>query len=147
MMISNDYKAAQIPENRVDNAIILAAGFGSRFVPLTLETPKGLLKVKGKPMLERQIEQLLEQGVTEIIIVTGYMKEKFEYLQGKYGVKLAFNREFAEKNNLASLYLVREQLCNSYILAADHYIKENIYNTYETHSWYACEFFGGDTHE
>jgi len=65
---------------KVDNAIILSAGFGSRAVPLTYETPKGLLKVFGKPMIERQIEQLIEKNITDIIIVVGYMKEKFDYL-------------------------------------------------------------------
>ena len=132
---------------KVDNAIILAAGFGSRFVPLTYETPKGLLKVKGQVMLERQIEQLLEVGVEEIIIVVGYMKEKFDYLIDKYGVKLVYNPEFSSKNNLASLHLVREYLANTYILMADNWIEKNIFNTYEPHSWFSCLYFGGDTAE
>lgn len=68
---------------KVKNAIILAAGFGSRCVPLTYETPKGLLKVKGKPMMERQMEQLKEKGIEEIIIVVGYLKEAFDYLVDK----------------------------------------------------------------
>ena len=65
---------------RVDNAIIMAAGFGSRFVPMTYDTPKGLLEVKGERMIERQITQLHEVGITDITIVVGYLKEKFEYL-------------------------------------------------------------------
>ena len=60
---------------RVDSAVILAAGFGSRFVPLTFETPKGLLEVFGERMIERQIAQLHEVGVTDITIVVGYLKE------------------------------------------------------------------------
>lgn len=132
---------------KVDNAIILAAGFGSRFVPLTYETPKGLLEVKGKPMLERQIEQVLEKGIEEIIIVVGYMKERFDYLIDKYNVKLVYNPEFSTKNNLASLYCVRDFLKNSYILVADNWIEQNMFNTYETRSWYSCLYMEGDTAE
>ena len=73
---------------RVDAALFLAAGFGSRFVPLTYETPKGLLKVFGERMIERQIQQLHAVGITDITIAVGYLKEKFEYLIDAYGVKL-----------------------------------------------------------
>ena len=65
---------------KVDGAVITAAGFGSRFVPLTFETPKGLLEVFGERMIERQIKQLHEAGITDITIIVGYLKEKFEYL-------------------------------------------------------------------
>ena len=75
-------------------AIILAAGMGTRLRPLTNEMPKALVKVNGKPMLERQIEFLHEKGIKDIIIVTGYLKEKFDYLQGKYGVELIFNEKY-----------------------------------------------------
>ena len=62
---------------KVDGALIIAAGFGSRFVPLTFETPKGLLEVFGERMIERQIRQLHEVGITDITIAVGYLKEKF----------------------------------------------------------------------
>jgi L-glutamine-phosphate cytidylyltransferase len=71
-------------------AILLAAGMGTRLRPLTLETPKSLIQVNGKPLLERQIEFLKEKGINEIIIVSGYLKEKFEYLIDKYEVKLVY---------------------------------------------------------
>jgi CTP:phosphocholine cytidylyltransferase-like protein/thiamine kinase-like enzyme len=132
---------------KVKNAIILAAGFGSRFVPLTFETPKGLLKVYGQPMIERQIEQLIDKGITEIFIVVGYKKESFDYLIDKYGVKLVFNPEYATKNNLSSLYCVREQLDNSYVLMSDFWIEENIFNLYESRSWYSCLYHEGTTSE
>ena len=132
---------------KVDNAIILAAGFGSRFVPITYELPKGLISVKGEPMLERQIKQLKEKGINEIIIVVGYLKEKFDYLIDKYNVKLVFNPEYAVKNNLASLYYVRDSLKNSYILYADNWINENIFNSTEEKSWYSCVFKEGPTSE
>jgi CTP:phosphocholine cytidylyltransferase-like protein/thiamine kinase-like enzyme len=131
----------------VDNAIILAAGFGSRFVPFTYETPKGLLKVKGKPMVERQIEQLRERGVSEIILVVGYLKEKFEYLIPKYGVTLVFNPEYAVKNNFVSVYYALAHLKRTYILAADHWLEENIFRSEEGGSWLSCTWFDGPTEE
>jgi len=147
-LVLQDYGSYQITEAglkwleqfRVDNAIILAAGFGARMVPYTYDTPKGLLKVKRVPMIERQIEQLLEVGITEIIMVVGYLAEMFEYLIDKYGVKLVYNPEYATKNNFASLHLVRKYLGNSYILAADHWIEESIFHTYEPGSWVSCTF-------
>ena len=93
---------------KVDGAVITAAGFGSRFVPLTFETPKGLLEVFGERMIERQIKQLHEAGITDITIIVGYLKEKFEYLIDKYQVKLLYNPEYATKNNLATIYHARE---------------------------------------
>jgi len=132
---------------KVDNAIILAAGFGSRFVPFTYETPKGLVKVNGTPMIEHQIEQLLAVGITEIVIVVGYLKEKFEYLIDKYGAKLIYNPEFAKKNNFASLYHAKEYLKNSYILVADNWIENNIFSTYEPDSWMSCVYFDHPANE
>ena len=73
------------------NAIIMAAGMSSRFVPLSLETPKALLKVKGEIMIERQIRQLREAGINEIIIVVGYLKEQFAYLEEKYDEIVEFS--------------------------------------------------------
>ena len=138
---------AYLDQFKVDNAIILAAGFGSRFVPFTYETPKGLLKVKGTPMVERQIEQLKACGIDEIVIVVGYLKELFDYLIDKYGVKLIYNPEYAEKNNFVSLYYARDYLKRSYILMADNWIEESIFNTWEIDSWFCCPYFEGETTE
>ena len=138
---------AELEKYRVKNAIILAAGFGSRFVPLTFETPKGLLSVHGQPMIERQIEQLLEKGIKEIIIVVGYKKESFDYLIDKYGVKLVCNPEYAVKNNLSSLYYARKWLSHSYILMSDIWIEDNIFNLYEADSWYSSLYHEGTTNE
>jgi CTP:phosphocholine cytidylyltransferase-like protein/thiamine kinase-like enzyme/predicted transcriptional regulator len=132
---------------QVDNAIIMAAGFGSRFVPLTYETPKGLLEVYGERMLERQIEQLLEVGITDITIVVGYLKEKFEYLIDKYGVELVYNPDYDTKNNISSIYHVRHLLRNSYILCSDNYMTENLFHTYEFESWYSTVKSEGQTDE
>lgn len=61
---------------KVDNAIIMAAGLSSRFVPLSYEMPKALVNVKGEKLIERQIKQLQEAGIQEIIIITGYKDRK-----------------------------------------------------------------------
>lgn len=106
-------------------AILLAAGMGTRLRPLTLETPKSLIEVNGKPLLERQVEFLKEKGINEIIVVTGYLNEKFEYLKEKYGVKLVFNDKYDIYNNIYSMYLVREYLADSYVIDADVYINRN----------------------
>lgn len=138
-----------LESHRTEKAVIMAAGFGSRFVPLTLETPKGLLEVFGEPMIERQIRQLHEAGVTDITIIVGYMKERFEYLTDKFGVSLVYNPEFTDKNTLASLYHAREVFrgANTYILSSDNWIRENLYHSYEPDAWYAAEHSDGDTSE
>lgn len=149
---SNNYVLTEeayrlLDTHRVDNAIVMAAGFGSRFVPLTYETPKGLLEVFGERMIERQIKQLLEASITDITIVVGYLKEKFEYLIDKYGVKLVYNEEYDTKNNLATLYHVRHLLKNTYILSSDNFMTKNLYNKYEFESWYSAVKSEGETGE
>lgn len=106
-------------------AILLAAGMGTRLRPLTLDTPKSLVKVNGKPILEKQIEFLKEIGIEEIIIVTGYLKEKFEYLRDKYKVTLIHNDKYNQYNNIYTMYLVREYLPDSYVIDADVYLNRN----------------------
>lgn len=106
-------------------AILLAAGMGTRLRPLTLDTPKSLIIVNGKPLLERQIEFLKEVGVEEIIVVTGYLSEKFNYLKDKYGVNLVHNDKYDVYNNIYTMYLVREYLEDTYVIDADVYISDN----------------------
>jgi len=132
---------------KVDNAIIAAAGFGSRFVPLSYDMPKGLLEVLGERMIERQIKQLHKAGITDITIVVGYLKENFEYLTDKYNVKLLYNSEYTSKNSLSTLYHVRHLLKNTYILASDNWIRDNIYNEYEPAAWYSGAYMEGATSE
>lgn len=110
------------------NAVIIAAGMGTRLNPLTLKIPKPLVEVFGKPMLEKSIEYLIEKNVNEIIIVVGYMKEKFEYLEKKYKeVKLIYNSKYKEYNNIYSFYLVKDYLKDTYFLDGDIFLKENIF--------------------
>lgn len=124
------------------NAIILAAGKSNRFAPFTYEKPKGLFRVKGEILIERQIEQLKEAGINDIYVVVGYMKEKFFYLEQKYGVKLIVNNEFGKKGNLYTLYVAREYLANTFICCADHYFRFNpfIDNNEENRSYRACTY-------
>ncbi|MBP3772383.1 MAG: NTP transferase domain-containing protein [Treponema sp.] len=136
-----------LEEHKIDNAIILAAGMSTRFVPLNYETPKGLLPVKGEPLVERQIKQLRERGINEIIIVVGYMKDKFEYLVKKYGVTLVESTDYEKKNNHASVYAARKYLKNSIITSSDLYFTENIFQTYAYDSYYSSIFVPGKTAE
>ncbi len=131
------------------NAIILAAGKSTRFAPFTYEKPKGLFRVKGEVLIERQIEQLKESGVEDIYIVVGYMKEKFFYLEQKYGVHLVVNNEFGKKGNLYSIYMVRQYLSNSFICCADHYFVNNpfIEENPDNHSYRAVSYQTGKFRE
>ncbi|WP_312475458.1 NTP transferase domain-containing protein [Neobacillus sp.] len=117
-------------------AILLAAGMGTRLRPLTLTTPKSLTVVNGKPMLEKQVEYLQEIGVDEIIVVTGYLAEKFEYLEEKYGVKLVHNDKYEIYNNMYTMYLVREYLHDTYVIDADVYLNHNFLLKNPTTSMY-----------
>lgn len=110
---------------KVDNAVILAAGTSSRFAPLSCERPKALIEVKGEVLIERQIRQLQEAGIGQIILVTGYMKEKFQYLRDQFGVTIVENRDYLSRNNHASIYAVKPYLGNTYICCGDNYFSEN----------------------
>ena len=118
------------------NAIILAAGFGMRMVPINLTTPKALLEVNEEPLIERIIKQLHEVGIKSITIVVGFMKECFDYLIDEYGVDLVVNPEYASKNNLSSLALVSDRISNTYIIPSDIWCDRNPFNSHEMYSWY-----------
>ena len=118
------------------SAIILAAGFGMRMVPINMSTPKALLEVNGERLIERQIKQLHNVGITDITVVTGFMKESFEYLIDEYDVNLIVNEQYAEKNNLHSLNLALDKIGNTYIVPCDIWSDTNPFNTKELYSWY-----------
>ena len=126
----------EINNNAPRNAIILAAGFGMRMVPINAMTPKGLLEVNGEPLVERLIKQLNAVDITDITIVVGFMKERYEYLIDEYGVKLVVNTDYATKNNLASLALVADKISNSYIIPCDIWADCNPFSRIEMYSWY-----------
>ena len=123
-------------EKAPKNAIILAAGFGMRMVPINTETPKGLLEIKGERLIERTIRQLHEVGITEIYVVVGFMKEQYEYLIDEYGVELIVAPDYASKNNLHSLKMAADHLSNSYIIPCDIWCEKNPYSRNELYSWY-----------
>lgn len=105
---------------RVKKAIFMAAGFGSRMVPVTLNTPKPLIMVHGKKIIETLLDAVLEAGINEIIIVRGYLSEQFDVLLKKYPmIKFIENPIYNEANNISSAYLVKDLLANAYMLESD----------------------------
>ena len=125
-----------IKENQPQRAIILAAGFGMRMVPINTEIPKGLMEVKGEVLIERMIRHLHEVGITDIQIVVGFMKERYEYLIDEFQVKLVVNSEYQVKNNLHSLSKVKSSLDKTYIIPCDIWSEENPFSDFEPYSWY-----------
>ena len=122
--------------NKPKQAIILAAGFGMRMVPINHETPKAFLEIDGQPLVERLICQLQEVGIHDIKIVVGFMKEQFDYLIDKYGVQLIVNPDYAKKNNLHSLALASRYIDNAYIVPSDVWCEKNPFSVNELYSWY-----------
>lgn len=129
------------------NAIILAAGTASRFVPLSAEIPKGLLEVRGEILIERQIRQLNDAGIFDISVVVGYKPQMFEYLKDKYGVDIVFNGDFHRYNNTSSLVRVLDRLRDTYICSSDNYFPENVFRESPQQSYYSALYSSGDTNE
>ena len=132
---------------KVDNAIIMAAGTASRFAPLSYEKPKALIEVRGEVLIERQIRQLREAGIEEVVVVTGYKAEQFEYLKDKYGVVLINNLYYLTRNNNSSIYAAREYIKNSYICSSDNYFITNPFESDVDESYYAAVYIEGETGE
>ena len=122
--------------NAPKNAIILAAGFGPPTPPFRYSVPPALYAIDGEPLIERLIRQLHEAGVTDITVVVGFLKERFEYLIDAFGVRLRVNPDYARKNNLSSLALVADRIGNTYILPSDVRCAQNPFRRHELHSWY-----------
>lgn len=109
--------------HRAKRAIIMAAGIGKRLQPITLTTPKPLVKVNGSRMIDTAIRALHQNGINEIYTVVGYLKEQFKQLELEYpDVKLIENPYYDTYNNIASLYVAREYLSDVIILDGDQII-------------------------
>ncbi|MGL4268430.1 MAG: sugar phosphate nucleotidyltransferase [Plesiomonas sp.] len=121
------------------NAIILAAGMGTRLRPLTENKPKPLVEINGTPIIESQLSQLTQLGIDDITIVTGYQAEKFHYLKDKYPVSFVFNDKYETYNNWYSLFLVRDKLGDTFIMDGDVFINKNIFIKNPAVSTYYCK--------
>ena len=105
---------------RVKRAIFIAAGFGSRLVPITFNTPKPLVRVHGKRIIDTLLDACLEAGINEIYIVRGYLSEQFDQLLYKYPmIKFLENPVYNEANNISSALVARYLLSNAYVFEAD----------------------------
>ena len=105
---------------KVKRAVFIAAGFGSRLVPVTLNTPKPLVRVHGIRIIDRLIDACLEAGIDEIVIVRGYLGEQFDQLLYKYpNIKFINNDLYNEANNISSSLLAKDLLQNAYVFEAD----------------------------
>lgn len=144
MIVTNKAKE-ELKKNKTKNAIILAAGYGMRMVPINTSIPKGLIEINGEPLIERLIKQLKEVEINEIYIVVGFLKEKYEYLIDKYNVQLIVNSEYDTKNNLHSLNKVMDKINNTYILPCDIWCKNNPFRKSELYSWYMVDKSKTDT--
>lgn len=127
--------------------IVMAAGLGSRLKDFTKDTPKPLLKINEKPILETNIEYMIEAGIDRVIIIIGYLKEKFLYLKKKYRsqIKIEFvvNNRYASFNTISSIYCARKYFeSDSWFTTADNYLMTNLYNKYQSeHSFYLLRPF------
>ena len=133
----------------VKRAIIMAAGFGSRMQPVTLTTPKPLVKVNGMRMIDTVIQGLHHNGIQEIYIVAGYLKEQFYALETQYpGVKIIENPYYDTCNNISSLYVAREHLEDVMILDGDQIIyNDKILDPSFERSGYNCVWTNSQTDE
>lgn len=146
----NPKKEIQVTKNglealepyRVKRMVIFAAGFGSRLVPITLNTPKPLVRVHGKPIITTLLDAAVKAGISEIILVRGYLKEQFEILRPQYPqIRFLENPLYNEANNISSAWLARDFLQNAYICDADLLVNApEIIRKYEYHTNYLGKY-------
>lgn len=132
---------------KAENAVIMAAGTSSRFAPLSYERPKALISVKGEVLIERQICQLKEAGISNIYIITGYKHEQFAYLKKQFGVALIHNPDYLIRNNNSSIFAARNILGQSFVCSADNWFDRNPFTDEPDDSYYAAVYARGKTKE
>ena len=120
----------EIEALRVKNAVILAAGGADISAKSVYNMPKGLFMKNGETLIERQIRQLQEAGITDITVVLGYKQELYFFLVDKWGVNIEINPDL-KKNSVYSLFIARNYLDSTYILNCDNYYEENPFSQYE----------------
>lgn len=123
---------------RVTRAILIAAGLGSRMTPITINTPKPLVRVKGKRIIDTLLDAIIKAGIKEIFIVRGYLGEQFDQLIYKYPqIRFVENHMFDKTNNISSIMCSRSLLQNTYVLEADLYLyNSNLITKYQYESNY-----------
>ena len=135
-----DAGIAALEPYKVKRAVFIAAGFGSRLVPVTLNTPKPLVRVNGKRIIDGLIDAVLAAGIEEIVIVRGYLAEQFDQLLYKYPmIKFIENPSYNEANNISSAMCARYLLSNAYVFEADLLI----YNPSIIKKYHYCSNFLG----
>ena len=129
--ISKYAKYEQQTKINVDNAIIFAAGIGSRLRPLTNEMPKPLLKIGESSFIETSIDALLSNGIENIYVVVGYLEDKFKELKKQYPmIKLIVNKNYSAYNNIESLFVAKEVLGNTLLIEGDIYWRDDVLSSY-----------------
>lgn len=145
MLAITDDGLKSLEPYRVRKAIILAAGFGSRLAPVTLDTPKPLVKINGVRIIDTLLDALVAKGIDNITIVVGYKKEQFQVLQEKYPmIKFIENSEFNVTNNISSAVRCLDIIDRCYICEADLYISNpELIRKYE----YSTNYLGAKVNE
>ena len=128
---------------KVQRAVIMAAGFGSRLVPITINTPKPLVRVNGTRIIDTVIDATIKAGIEEIIIIRGYLGEQFDQLLYKYpNLKFIENSMYNKANNISSMVCARSLLKNAYVMEADLYLSNfGLIKKYQ----YCSNFLGIET--
>ena len=151
---NNNYKITEkatqyLNNQKVEVAVILAAGLGQRMGSLTKDNSKCLLKINDEIIIERLITQLKNVGINNIVIIVGHVHEKFQYLASKYNVKLIFNPEYSIKNTIGSFHCAIDDIRNknTYITVGDIYVHENLFHTFEIDPYYTAPFTYDCTNE
>ena len=109
-------------KNTANKAIILAAGLGKRLRPITEQTPKPLIEINGRKMIETMLDGLIQNGIAEVYVIVGHLKEQFEHLPQKYWkikLELSENPYYSTCNNISSLYVARDHLGDCIIMEGD----------------------------